>query len=386
MLPMSAFPFYRQPDSMDCGPTCIRMVARYYKKEVPLPYLRDKTRIGKEGVSLLGISEGAEAIGFRTQAVQLGFDALVRDAPLPAILHWKQKHFVVLYAVKKKKVCIADPAQGLICLPADAFRQHWISDQKNGEGEGIPLLLEPAPGFHDTDDLPTQSRGGKGLGKAFCYLKPCKKLLFQLFTGLIAGSLLQLFLPFLTRSVVDTGIRTANLHFVSIVLLAQLALFAGRMAIEFVRSWILLHMSTRINISILTDFLIKLMKLPVPFFDARHTGDILQRMNDHSRIESFLTGSSLSTLFALVNLAVFSIVLALFSPSVFTVFILASLAYAAWIMLWLNKRKQLDHRRFELAARVQSSAIQMVQGMQEIKLNGVETSMRWSWERLQARL
>ena len=371
---------------MDCGPTCLRMVAAFYKKEWPLSYLREQCRIGKEGVSLLGISEGAEAIGFRTQAVQLDLQTLLREATLPAILHWKQKHFIILYRVSKKKLFLADPAKGLLTLTAEEFRSHWISDKKDGVEEGIALLLEPGPGFYSHTPGSPETATGKDISLLAAYLEPYRKLLFQLFTGLAVGSLLQLLLPFLTQSVVDTGINTANLHFVTIVLLAQLALFTGRMAVEFVRSWILLHISTRINISILTDFLIRLMKLPVPFFDTRHTGDILQRMNDHSRIESFLTGSSLNTLFALVNLLVFSVVLVLFSPSIFAVFVMASLLYAGWILILLNKRKQLDHRRFALAAREQSAAIQLVQGMQEIKLNGVETSMRWGWERLQAGL
>jgi ATP-binding cassette subfamily B protein len=383
---MPSFPFYPQPDSMDCGPTCLRMVAAFYKKEWPLSYLREQCRIGKEGVSLLGISEGAEAIGFRTQAVQLDLQTLLREATLPAILHWKQKHFIILYRVSKKKLFLADPAKGLLTLTAEEFRSHWISDKKDGVEEGIALLLEPGPGFYSHTPGSPETATGKDISLLAAYLEPYRKLLFQLFTGLAVGSLLQLLLPFLTQSVVDTGINTANLHFVTIVLLAQLALFTGRMAVEFVRSWILLHISTRINISILTDFLIRLMKLPVPFFDTRHTGDILQRMNDHSRIESFLTGSSLNTLFALVNLLVFSVVLVLFSPSIFAVFVMASLLYAGWILILLNKRKQLDHRRFALAAREQSAAIQLVQGMQEIKLNGVETSMRWGWERLQAGL
>lgn len=367
---------------MDCGPACLRMIAAYYKKDLPLTDLRERCRIGKEGVSLLGISEAAESIGFRTQAVRLDFDTLVREAPLPSILHWKQKHFVVLYHAGRKKLHLADPAKGLLSLSPHSFREHWIS----GEEEGIALLISPSPEFYEKEEDGLKDAGSKDLRLMLHYLKPYRKLIVQLFTGLAVGSLLQLLLPFLTQTVVDTGISTGDLSFVSILLLAQLALVAGRLAVEFVRSWILLHISTRINISILTDFLIRLMKLPVPFFDTRHTGDILQRMNDHSRIESFLTGTSLSTLFALVNLLVFSVVLAVFNTSVFTVFFVSSLLYAGWILMLLRRKRQLDHQRFALASREQSAAIQLVQGMQEIKLNGVENSMRWGWERLQARL
>ncbi len=376
------FVFYKQSDTMDCGPTCLRMVAKHYKKDISLQYLRDKTKIGKEGVNLLGISEAAEAIGFRTQSVKIDFKTLINEARLPAILHWNQNHFVILYKVKGKKLFIADPAKGLINYTEEEFKQHWISDK--GE-EGITLLLEPSPAFY-RNEFDTEEKKGLHFKNIFHYILPYKKLVFQLLVGLGVSSLLQLFLPFLTQSIVDTGINTANIHFVYIVLLAQIALFAGRIAVEFVRSWILLHISTRINISILTDFLIKLMKLPVSFFDSKHTGDILQRMNDHSRIESFLTGSSLNTLFSLVNLLVFSVVLAIFNVYIFAVFLIASILYSAWVILFLKKRRQLDYKRFEVAAKEQSATIQMVQGMQEIKLNGVEKPMRWNWERLQAKL
>lgn len=382
-----AFSFYQQPDVMDCGPTCLRMVAKYYGKNISLQTLREKTQIGKEGVNLLGISEAAEAIGFRTQSVKLTYKALTKEAKLPAILHWNQNHFVVLYKAKGNKLYIADPARGPITLTPEEFKSHWISDKEEGKKEGVALLLEPSPLFYENIDE-AEERKSKGLGfkNIFNYIFPYKKLVFQLFIGLGVASLLQLFLPFLTQSVVDTGINTANIHFVYIVLLAQLALFAGRLVIEFVRGWILLHISTRINISILTDFLIKLMKLPVSFFDSKHTGDILQRMNDHSRIESFLTGSSLNVLFSIINLIVFSVVLAIFNTGIFAVFALAVVLYSLWVIVFLKKRRILDYKRFAVAAKEQGTTIQLVQGMQEIKLNGAEKPMRWTWERLQAKL
>lgn len=370
---------------MDCGPTCLRMVTRYYGRTISLETLREKSQIGREGVNLLGVGEAAETIGFRTQSVKLKFDTLVKEAKLPVILHWNQNHFVVLYKTHKKKLYIADPAKGLITFSREEFRQHWLSDKPDGSEEGIALLLEPSPEFYKSEDEKEEEKGivFKGIIR---YVLPYKKLVIQLFIGLAVASLLQLFLPFLTQSIVDTGVSTANIHFVYIVLLAQLALFTGRLAIEFVRGWILLHISTRINISILTDFLIKLMKLPVSFFDSKHTGDILQRMNDHQRIESFLTGSSLNVLFSLINLLVFSVVLAIFNIGIFAVFVIASVLYAFWVIFFLKRRRILDYKRFEAAAREQSITIQLMQGMQEIKLNGAERPMRWTWERLQARL
>lgn len=380
-----SFPFYKQPDVMDCGPTCLRMAAKHYGRNISLQSLREKTQIGKGGVNLLGIGEAAESIGFRTQSVKITYEVLTRDAKLPAILHWDQNHFVVLYKNRGSKLHIADPAKGLITYNPTEFKNHWISDKANEEEGGIALLLEPSPAFYQNNEE-KEDKNGLGFKNIFQYVFPYKKLVVQLFIGLAVASLLQLFLPFLTQSIVDTGVSTANIHFVYIVLLAQLALFAGRLAIEFVRGWILLHISTRINISILTDFLIKLMKLPVSFFDSKHTGDILQRMNDHQRIESFLTGSSLNVLFSLINLLVFSVVLAIFNIGIFAVFAIASVLYAFWVIFFLKRRRILDYKRFEVAAREQSITIQLVQGMQEIKLNGAERPMRWTWERLQARL
>ncbi|HEV8285919.1 MAG TPA: peptidase domain-containing ABC transporter [Chitinophagaceae bacterium] len=384
---MKKISFYKQLDSMDCGPTCLRMIAKHYGKSISLQALREKTQIGKGGVNLLGISEAAEAIGLRTQAAKLSYDSLAKDAKLPAILHWSQNHFVIFYKTKRNKFYIADPARGLVTLSPQEFKTSWISNKENGEEEGIALLLEPSPSFYENIDE-AEERKSKGLKfkNIFNYIFPYKKLVFQLFIGLGVASLLQLFLPFLTQSVVDTGVNTGNIHFVYIVLLAQLALFAGRVVVEFIRGWILLHISTRINISILTDFLIKLMKLPVSFFDSKHTGDILQRMNDHSRIESFLTGSSLNVLFSLVNLLIFSVVLAIFNVGIFAVFIIASIFYSLWVIIFLKNRRVLDYKRFDVAAKEQSTTIQLVQGMQEIKLNGMERPMRWAWERLQAKL
>jgi ATP-binding cassette subfamily B protein len=362
------------------------MVAKYYKKDISLQYLRDKTQIGHGGVNLLGISEAAESIGFRTKAVKISYQLLVRDAHLPAILHWRQNHFVVLYKASRSRLYVADPAKGLITYSPEEFRRGWIAGDQHQSGQGIALLLDPSPKFFDNELDTITEKSGLRLNNFFHYLFPYKKLLFQLFIGLLLSSLLQLFVPFLTQSIVDTGVNTENIQFVFIILLAQVALFAGRTAVEFVRSWILLHINTRLSLHILTDFLIKLMKLPLAFFESKHTGDILQRMNDHKRIEQFLTGSSLSILFSFVTLLVFSFTLSVFNIRIFLVFITASTIYSLWVALFFKKKKQLDYKRFGISAQVQSTSIQMVQGMQEIKLNGVEKSIRWKWEQLQVLL
>ncbi|MBT1705426.1 peptidase domain-containing ABC transporter [Chryseosolibacter indicus] len=382
-----AFPFVKQPDSMDCGPSCLSMVAKYYGRDFSLQELRNRSQIGKQGVNMLGISEAAEAIGFRTQSLRLTYHAITKEANLPAIVHWNQNHFVVLYKVKKNKLFIADPAQGLVSFSPVEFKAHWVSGKFEEQEEGIALLLEPSSSFYENEsDTFKRDNEELRMNTIFRYILPYKKLIYQLFAGLLVGSLLQLVLPFLTKSVIDVGVNTGNIHFVYIVLLAQLTLLLGRLTVDFVRSWILLHISTRINISILTDFLVKLMKLPMGFFDSKKTGDILQRMNDHSRIESFLTGPSLNILFSLVNLAIFSVVLAVFNVQLFVVVIIASVLYSSWVFLFLRKRKALDYRRFEVSSQKQNVTIQLIQGMQEIKLHGVEKSMRYLWESVQGKL
>lgn len=388
---MSSFPLFIQLNQMDCGPTCLYMLSKYHGRSFSLEKLRALTEIGKEGVNILGISDAAEKIGYRTQAVQLNITEL-KEAKLPCILHWGQNHFVVLYKINRSllgrddRYLIADPGKGLVKYNQEEFEQHWVSSNNNSENAGIALLLEPTPAFYNNEyDVSFTEADKKGFGNMIRYLYPYKKLIVQLILGLLLGSLLQLIFPFLTQSIVDTGINTGNISFITLILFAQLALFAGRLSVDFIKAWILYHISSRINISILTDFLIKLMKLPLSYFDSKKTGDIMQRMNDHSRIQNFLTGTSLTTLFSVFNLVIFSVVLGIYSLPVFLVFVTASVLYVLWIILFLKKRKQLDYKQFDIAVQEQSKTIQLVQGMQEIKLHSCEKPKRWEWERLQAK-
>ncbi len=368
---------------MDCGPSCLRMIAKHYGRGYSLETIRKQSQINREGVSLLGISEAAENIGFRTVGVRFGFDKLKEEMPLPCIVHWNQNHFVVVYKIKKDKVFVADPGKGFIKFTDEEFKRGWISTAHEGEKEGVALMLEPTPKFYEAED---EKRKGLGFGLLLRYLLSHIKLISQLALGLLAGSILQLIFPFLTQSVIDIGINTRNISFVYIVLIAQLMLIAGRTMVDFIRSWIMLHISTRINISILSDFLIKLMRLPVSFFDTKNFGDIMQRIGDHQRIQSFLTGTALNTMFSLFNLVVFGVVLANYNMTIFGVFLIGSIAYVAWIVLFLKQRRKLDFKRFDVASRNQSSLIQLISGMQEIKMNNCEKQKRWEWERIQARL
>ena len=365
---------------MDCGPTCLRMVAKHYGRNFKMQTLRKLCEINRQGVSLLGISNAAEKIGFRTLGVKLTSEQL-KEAELPCILHWRQYHFVVLHKIKNHLYYLADPAAGLVKLSEEDFNRNWQADKENTAG--IALLLAPTPQFYEQED-----EKGREIRWSFLlrYLITYRKLVIQLLFGLGIGSLLQLITPFLTQSIVDIGINTRNLNFVYIILIAQIALVIGRVSVEFIRSWILLHISTRVNISIVTDFLIKLMKLPMGFFDTKMTGDIMQRMNDQKNIQSFLTGTTLTTIFSMFNLLVFSVVLAYYNISIFFVFAVSSALYTAWIVLFLKHRRALNYKSFEVSASNQSNIVQLVGGMQEIKLNNCEQQKRWEWEHIQARL
>lgn len=373
---------------MDCGPSCLAMIAGHYGRQPDREHLRQLCSLGKDGVSLLGISKAAEHIGFKTIGGRLTFDVLTSEAPFPCIAHWNQNHFVVVYKAKRRRggkctVFVADPGKGLLTYNREEFCEHWVSTKTQGEEKGIALLMEPTDRFYqqkDSDTPPTKNR----LKFLWGYLRKYRRFFTQLILGLLLGSLLQLVFPFLTQAIVDTGIGSRDIGFVWLVLLAQTMLLFSRTAIDFIRSKILLHISTRINISLISDFFIKLMRLPMKFFDTKLMGDLLQRIRDHQRVEQFLTSSSLSLLFSFFTFIVFGVVLALYNMAIFVVFILGIALYASWIMLFLRKRRQLDYKYFEQAARNNNVTYQLINGMQEIKLQGCEQRKRWEWEDVQA--
>ncbi len=380
---MSSFPFYQQHDATDCGPSCLRMIAKYYGKNYTLQTLRDRSYITREGVSMTGISDAAESIGFRTMGVRISWDQLVKEAPLPCIAHWKQNHFITVYKIKKEKVYVSDPARGKMRMPKKEFMAGWASTREGDKDKGLCLLLEPTPDFYKQED---EKMNKSGFGFLLSYLSQYKKFIIQLILGLVIGSLIQLILPFLTQSIVDKGINNQDLDFVTLIIVAQLVLILGRTSVNFIRSWILLHLSTRINISIISDFLMKLMRLPVAFFNTKMTGDLIQRIQDHRRIESFLTTNTLNTLFSFVNLIIFSIVLAIYNMKILGIFLLGSALYVFWVILFMKRRRELDHRRFAQLSDNQSNLIQLITGMQEIKLQNCEKQKRWEWENIQAKL
>lgn len=384
---MAKFPQYLQPDAMDCGPTCLRIVAKHFGRHYNLETLRNLTWKTREGVSLLTISDAAEKIGFRTQGVRITADNL-HEIPMPAIIHWNQNHFVVLYKIKNKgKVsavyCISDPAHGLVEYNQQDFLKCWASTSQEGTPAGIALLLEPTSEFYKEEGEEINKTGFRYL---LSYLKPYRKLITQLVLGFLTGSLLSLIFPFLTQAIVDVGITTNNLNFIVLVLVAQLVLAVSQTAVGFIRSWIMLHTSTRVSISLISDFLIKLMKLPIRFFDSKMIGDLRQRIDDNQRIQSFLTGNLINMSFGIFIFIIYSFVMAYYDWTILLIFYLGSALYIAWILLFLKKRKELDYKRFTVSAANQSNVYQLITGMQEIKLNNCEKQKRWEWERIQAKL
>jgi len=380
--------FVKQPDAMDCGPACLCMIAAHYGKQFTLERLRASAFIGKDGVSLLGISKAAEHIGLRTVGGRITFEKLAEKAVLPCIVHWNQNHFVVLYKIKKMrkgyKIHVADPGKGLLTYNQTEFCNHWLSTQTQGEEKGVALLLEPTYLFYEQEgDATLNQNRFLFLWK---YLIKYRRFFGQLILGLLIGSLLQLLLPFLTQAIVDTGINGKDIHFIWLILIAQAMLIFSRTAIAFIRNRILLHISTRINISLISDFFIKLMKLPMHFFDTKLLGDLLQRIEDHRRIERFLTAQTLELLFSVFSFLIFGVVLFIYSLEIFLVFLVGSILYGVWILVFLKKRRVLDYKQFEQQGLNRNVVYQLINGMQEIKLQGCEQRKRWEWEDVQADL
>lgn len=368
-------------DQMDCGATCLRIITKHYGQTVSIHNIRRLCQTTSDGVNMLGVSDAAEKLGFRTYGIRLTLDQLT-DIELPCILHWNQNHFVVLYGIKKGRYYISDPASGLIVFDQNEFSKNWYSTKQLHEG--LSLILSPGPNFYElSEDDPTQSLKW---AKIATYFYKYRSLFIQLALGMLVGTILQLIVPFLTQSIVDIGINTKSLSFINLILIAQLMLFIGGIGVSFIRSWIMLHITTRVNISILTDLIIKIMRLPMNFFDIKTHGDIMQRMADQQRIEMFLTGNSLNTLFSVVNMIAFGSLLLVYNKLVFGIFLSATILYILWILIFMKYRRELDHKRFRISSENQTYLVEMIQSIKDIKLNNAQKQMRWGWEAIQAKL
>lgn len=372
---------------MQCGAACLQMVLEHFGRCYSSAELSELCYVTPEGVSLLGISEVANSLGLLTSCGRMSVATLL-TLELPCILHWNQNHFVVLYDIKKnKKYYIADPSKGLLTLSSAAFKSHWISTRSNGEDKGVALLLKPGANFYrDATSEPKPDNKRHSFRFLLKYFTSYGKYFLQIALGLLISSLLQLALPFLTQSIVDLGIKNRDLDFIWLILLGQLMLTISRTAVDFVRRWLLLHIGLRINISLVSDFFLKLLRLPMSFFDTKLMGDLLQRMNDHERINTFLTQQTLNVMFSSLTFVVFSVVLLFYSKLIFCIFLLGSVIYGAWMVLFLHRRKMLDYELFEQQAKNNNTTYEFITSMQEIKLQDCEQRRRWEWEDVQTGL
>ncbi|MGN7785526.1 peptidase domain-containing ABC transporter [Niabella sp. 22666] len=382
---LKRFPCDRQLDLMDCGPACLKMIAKYYGKYYSLQYLRDKCGITKEGVSFFDISHAAEAIGMRSLSVKATVDDLLQRLPLPAIIHWNNNHFVVVYKAspKAKQFYVSDPAKGLVKYNKDAFEKKWV--KKSDPDKGVVMVLEPRPEFYNGKKNEHSNRT-RTFSNFINYFRPYKKSFVTLGIVMLIVTILQGFLPFISKAVIDVGIQTRDIDFINLVLIANITIYVCILLSNMVRDWVLLHVTSRVNIALISDYLIKLMVLPITFFENKSTGDILQRANDHERIRSFIMNNSLNMIFSTLTFFVFGIILLFYNKIVFAIFLTGSLLYVLWVFGFLAIRKKLDWEYFELVSKNQSYWVETIAGIQDIKINNYEKEKRWKWENIQAGL
>ena len=378
---LNRFPVEYQMDSQDCGPACLKIIAKHFGKFYSLQSLRDKCGITKEGVSLLDLSTGAESIGLRTLAIKCTIDDIVNSVPFPAIIFWKDSHFVVVYHANKKYIWISDPAKGRIKYTHEEFKKGWY---QKGAKQGVLLAIEPTAEFKDSKAEKEQRKNT--FSSILKYFTPYQRNFTLIFVIMLLVTALQGMLPFISKAVIDVGIKTSDVNFINMVLIGNISILLSVMIFNVIRDWILMHITARVNIALISDYLIKLMKLPVTFFENKLLGDILQRAQDHERIRSFIMNNSLSLIFSILTFVVFSIILLIYNAIIFYIFISGSILYAGWVLLFLNIRKKMDWEYFELLSKNQSYWVETVSSIQDIKIYNYEKHRRWKWEEIQARL
>lgn len=387
------FPFSHQLDSMDCGPACLQMIATYYGLNKKLLDVRELCYASKNGVTLQGICAAAETIGFRCKAINTTFDHWLRHMIFPCIVFWRQKHFIVVYKLRIKKskrgnyrgyVIVGDPAYGIVKYSVEEFVEGWIYEQSD-EKKGITLMLKPSKTFNQEKNELVNNRKFS-LIYFWNYIRLYSRSIMSVLVGMLFILIIQMIFPFLTQSLVDVGVGENNLNFIFLVLGAQLLLSLSILFIEIFQSWILLHVISRVNIALIADFITKMLKLPIVFFDSKNTGDIMQRIEDHQRIEDFFTTTSVNTFFSFFSFIVFAVILGIYNVYMLSFFLFGHVIYVIWTMLFFKYRRVLDFKRFDKSAKNQSNMIQLIEGAEEIKLNNCEYKMRSAWEKIQEEL
>ena len=378
------YPIHYQTDSRDCGPACLRMISSFYGKEYASGFVKKICCQKRTGTTLLDLSIAAENLGMRATGVKVSIEQLRNQVHLPCIISWNKNHYVVLYKISKSEVTVGDPAAGLLTYPIEIFERNWFCIEGNPP-MGIALLLEPTPVFFKINDNSPKSAKAT-LIRMLSYVKPYRLHLCIVSLLFLAASILSFFSPILTEALVDFGIEQRNIHLVFFILLAELFLLLGQGATNMVQNWLLVHVSVRVNLALVSDFLSKLMRLPISFFDAKKTGDLIQRIGDFSRIQQFLTEVLISLVMAVIGFFAYSIVIAHYNWHILLLFVIGSCLYVLWILLFMNRRRKLDYMRFQASADHQSNIIQLITGMQEIKMNGAEKKKQWEWEQIQTRI
>jgi len=385
MRAAKSFPHYRQFDAMSCGPTCLRIVAKHFGKSIPQAEVEEIAYKGKQGVNLLSLCEAAEGIGLRTLPVRCDLNAIIEEGRYPFLAHWNQNHFVVVYGIADRRVYVSDPAApGLIDYSISEFQRSWESHTDNGASIGIAVFFEPTPAFQafqaTTREPPTPWRHLAG------YALDHRSLVIQLVIGTAVGCVIAFLSPFLTQSLVDQGIDRGDGNFVALLIGAQVCVMLGQTAVGLIRGRLLLYLSSRISIALITDFLQAILRLPMRFFDSRTSGDVIQRLNDNHRIEGFLTSGVLEAAFSVLMILVHAIVIATFSFTILLVFLAGAVLNIFYVLRFLNARQRVDHRRFNESSLNLTSEMELISAVGEIKLNGAEKQKRWAWERIQVRL
>lgn len=368
------FPHFKQLDGRDCGPTCLRIIAKYYGKTFSREFLREKASITKQGVTMAGIAEAAESIEMRTLGMRISMESLVNEAPTPFITPWRQKHFIVIYKTTPNKIYVSDPAQGLLTYSHKEFQNAWTNTT---DETGFVLLLEPNAKFYSLESDKTKT---KGFSFLYPYFKPYKKLIRQLFIGLLVATIIQFILPFLMQTVVDIGVNNQDIPFIYLILISQLVLILSQTLVSIFREWLLIHITSRFNIKIISDFLVKMLKLPISYFDTRNPGEHLQRITDHTRIQNFVSSSTLNMLFSMITFVIFNCILAYYNLKIFLIFIIGAFLYVGWTFFFLKKRAELDYKRFDEVSQNQTNLLQIISGVKEIKINNSQRKNRWKWE------
>lgn len=374
-------PVVIQRDAKDCGPACLKSIASYYGKDLSLSYLREKCFTNRTGTTFLGLAEACEELCLRTVTANITWEQL-KSSYMPCLLYWNHKHFIVLYKIKGTRVWVMDPAQGILKYRLEDFVQIW--QKSHNDHMGTVMFIEPKDEFSDLPEIKESKKFN--FGSLLKYLTPFRRYIIQLIFAILLGSLLSLIFPFFTQAIVDIGIANSDLNFIIILLFAQIILTLGQTVNNFIRNWLMMHITTRVSISLISEFLGKLMRLPIAFFDTKLTGDILQRIKDFDRIQNFLTGSLISICISIITFVVYSSIMVNYSLKILTVFLTGSALHATWVLLFMARRKKLNYMRFQQAAENQSNVIELINGMQEIKMNNCEDTKRWKWERIQVQL